>query len=68
MSNFDETIDRRGTGALKWEKYKDSDVVPMWVADMEFETSPKIIDFIRQRLDHGILGYTQAPALSLIHI
>ena len=62
MSNFDETIDRRGTGALKWEKYKDSDVVPMWVADMEFETSPKIIDFIRQRLDHGILGYTQATA------
>lgn len=60
MSNFDTTIDRRGTGALKWDKYQGSDVIPMWVADMEFETSPKIIEFMKQRMDHAILGYTKA--------
>lgn len=60
--DFDKIVDRKGTGALKWDKYGDSDVLPMWVADMEFETSPAIIDFIRQRLDHAILGYTKAPS------
>lgn len=62
MSNFDTTIDRRGTGALKWDRYKDADVIPMWVADMEFETSPKIIEFMKQRMDHAVLGYTKATA------
>ena len=59
--DFDRLINRKGTSAIKWEKYKDSDVIPMWVADMEFETAPEIIDGIRQRLDHAILGYTRAP-------
>lgn len=62
--NFNKQVDRTGTASLKWEKYKDSDsdVIPMWVADMEFETSDKIIEFIKQRLDHPVLGYTKAPS------
>jgi len=64
MSNFDfdKAVDRKGTASLKWEKFKEPDVIPMWVADMDFETSPKIIDFIKQRLDHAILGYTKASS------
>ena len=60
--DFDKTIDRTGTASIKWEKYRDSDVIPMWVADMEFETPAQIIDILKQRLDHPILGYTKAPS------
>ncbi len=57
-SSFDQTINRRHTGSIKWEKYPGSDVIPMWVADMEFATSPAIINAMKKRLDHPILGYT----------
>lgn len=60
--DFDKIIDRQGTGALKWDKYKGTDVIPMWVADMDFDISPRIIEFMKQRLDHAVLGYTKATA------
>ncbi|MDR0973034.1 MAG: pyridoxal phosphate-dependent aminotransferase [Prevotellaceae bacterium] len=60
--NFDEVVDRRGTDALKVEalkqQWKRSDLLPMWVADMDFRTPPFIMKAIRERLDSGILGYT----------
>lgn len=60
--NFDEIIERRGSGALKYdalqERYGRDDLLPLWVADMDFKTPDFIIDAIRERLDHPIFGYT----------
>lgn len=59
--DFDEIIDRRGTDCVKWDGADNPDVLPMWVADMDFRTAPAIIDALRRRVDHGILGYTRVP-------
>lgn len=59
--DFDEIIDRTCTSSLKWEKYKDRDIIPMWVADMDFKVPPAILDTLRQSIEHGILGYTVIP-------
>lgn len=63
--NFDKTIDRRGTGALKLdvlkERYGRADLTPLWVADMDFETPPFITDALRTRLQHSLFGYTTVP-------
>jgi len=63
--NFDEVIDRRNSDALKLEALKPrwgrEDLIPMWVADMDFRTPPYIVDTIRKRCDNGILGYTSVP-------
>jgi len=60
--NFDEIIDRRGTDAVKIEALKTvfgrDDLIPLWVADMDFRTPLFVIDALRERLDHEILGYT----------
>lgn len=55
--NFDEIIDRRGTGSLKWH-YND-DTIPLWVADMDFRAAPPVLDSVQRVVDHGILGYTK---------
>ncbi len=61
--NFDEVIDRSGTGAIKYdlrqEVFGTDDIIPMWVADMDFRTPSFIMDPIRQRASHEILGYTK---------
>ena len=62
QSRFDREIERRGTGAIKWDRYLGRDVLPFWVADMEFEMPGVILERLRARLDHGILGYTGTPA------
>lgn len=54
-------LDRTATHAKKWQKYRGRDILPFWVADMEFATAPSIVEAVRQRLDHPIYGYTQAP-------
>lgn len=59
--NFDEIIPRRGSNSYKWDSAKDEDVVPMWVADMDFRTAPPIIDALARRVEHGIFGYTKVP-------
>ncbi|CDZ29580.1 MalY/PatB family protein [Neorhizobium galegae] len=56
MTDFDAVHERRGTGSSKWSKYPD-DVLPMWVADMDFPAAPEIVDAIRNRLEHPMLGY-----------
>ena len=56
MTDFDAVFDRRGTGSSKWSKYP-SDVLPMWVADMDFPAAPEIVDAIQNRLEHPLLGY-----------
>ncbi|MDE5796677.1 MAG: PatB family C-S lyase [Muribaculaceae bacterium] len=64
--DFDTEIERRGSGALKTdalgERYGNPDLIPLWVADMDFATPDFIIDTLRRRLDHPILGYTVEPA------
>ena len=57
--NFDELITRRGTNSYKWDSAADADVLPMWVADMDFRTAPAIVDALHRRVDHGIFGYTK---------
>jgi cysteine-S-conjugate beta-lyase len=59
--DFDEIVDRTNTSSMKWEKYKTSDIIPMWVADMDFKAPPQILDTIQQSIEHGILGYTLIP-------
>jgi cystathionine beta-lyase len=64
-TNFDQIIDRRGTGALKLEvlqeRYGDANLLPLWVADMDFETPSFITEALRKRLDHSLFGYTVDP-------
>ena len=55
--NFDEIIDRRGTSCNKWEYNVPEDVVPMWVADMDFAAAPEIREAMQKRLDHPVYGY-----------
>ena len=63
--DFDKIIERRGTGAVKTDAlkkvYGKEDLIPLWVADMEFETPDFIIEAIRKRLDHPVFGYTVMP-------
>ena len=59
--NFDEIIERRGTNSYKWDLVKEDEVIPMWVADMDFPTAPTIIEALQKRVAHGIFGYTLVP-------
>ena len=59
--NFDKITPRRGTNSYKWDSAEDKNVLPMWVADMDFQTAPCIIEALRKRVDHGIFGYTRVP-------
>lgn len=59
--NFDEIIQRRGSNSYKWDSAKEDNVLPMWVADMDFRTAPDIIEALHRRVEHGIFGYTKVP-------
>lgn len=59
--DFDQGIDRRHSDSLKWHKYGDRDVLPLWVADTDFRSPPCIIEAIKQRADHGVFGYGATP-------
>jgi len=56
--NFDEIVDRTNTMSCKWDLRKNDDILPMWVADMDFKTAKPIIDAITKRAQHGIYGYS----------
>ncbi len=56
--HFDEPIDRRGTSCVKWDESPSADVIPMWVADMDFPVAPAIHEAIKKRAEHSIFGYT----------
>lgn len=58
MFDFDTAPDRTGTGSLKWDKYAGRDVLPLWVADMDFRSPPPVVEALRERADHGVFGYT----------
>lgn len=59
--NFDENILRRGTNSYKWDSKTNDDIIPLWVADMDFKTAQPIIDALTNRVQHGIFGYTKVP-------
>ncbi|MDE6574582.1 MAG: aminotransferase class I/II-fold pyridoxal phosphate-dependent enzyme, partial [Muribaculaceae bacterium] len=59
--DFDKVISRRGTDSYKWDSAADKEVLPMWVADMDFSTAPPIIEALQNRVQHGIFGYTRVP-------
>ncbi|MDE6283196.1 MAG: pyridoxal phosphate-dependent aminotransferase [Muribaculaceae bacterium] len=56
---FDTAPDRKWSGSYKWDSDPDPDVIPLWVADMDFKTAPCIIDALQRRVEHGVFGYTR---------
>lgn len=58
--DFDTAVNRRGSDSSKWIQYGD-DVLPMWVADMDFASPQPILDAVRERVDHGVFGYGRPP-------
>ena len=58
--DFDTPPDRRGTASFKWDRYGKRDVIPLWVADMDFESPPEVVSALHQRVSHGVYGYTHA--------
>ena len=66
MYDFDTIIPRRDTGAVKWDAHPHfdadtEDMIPLWVADMDFKAAPFIIDALRRRVEHGVFGYVTVP-------
>lgn len=59
--DFDKLTNRRGTNSYKWDECPAPDVLPAWVADMDFATAPCITEALAQRVAHGIFGYTFVP-------
>lgn len=63
--DFETAINRNGTDSQKWQKYAGRDILPMWVADMDFKSSPAIISALHQRVEQGVFGYAR-PVKSTI--
>lgn len=63
--DFDTQIERRGTDSQKWQKYQGRDILPLWVADMDFKSPPAVIDMLHKRVDHGIFGYSRPVASTI---
>jgi len=61
LYDFDEMIDRRGSASEKWDRYRGRDIIPLWVADMDFRSPPAIIEALHERVSHGVFGYTAPP-------
>lgn len=59
--DFDTIIDRKNTASEKWDRYQGRDIIPMWVADMDFRAPPAVIEALHDRVSHGIFGYTHPP-------
>ena len=59
--NFDEIVPRRNSNSYKWDSATYEQVLPMWVADMDFRTAPPVIEALEKRVRHGIFGYTKVP-------
>jgi cysteine-S-conjugate beta-lyase len=58
--DFDTPVERRGTGSFKWDRYGKRDVIPLWVADMDFPSPPAVVTALQERAKHGVFGYTHA--------
>jgi cystathionine beta-lyase len=65
--DFDTVHERRGTDSLKWSRYKDRDVIPMWVADMDFRSPAPVVEALHRRVEQGIFGYA-SPTPELVQV
>ena len=59
--DFDEIVERRDTGSLKWDKYAGRDILPLWVADTDFRSPPAVLEALQERVAHGVFGYGESP-------
>jgi len=59
--DFDSIVERKHTHSTKWLKFSDPNIIPMWIADMDFACPKEITDPMRERVDQGIFGYTDTP-------
>ena len=59
--DFDQLIPRRGTNSVKWDEEPAADILPTWVADMDFRTAPCVVEALRRRVEHGVYGYATVP-------
>lgn len=59
--DFDKVVPRHGTNSYKWNLVKQEDVIPLWVADMDFAVAPPIQEALRKRMEHPVFGYTLVP-------
>ena len=59
--NFDAPVNRRNSDSIRWDRYASDDVIPLWVADMDFQSPPCVIDALAERVQDGVFGYTHAP-------
>ena len=59
--DFDAVVERRGTDSLKWARYRGRDVIPMWVADMDFQAPQPVLEALHARVEHGVFGYAVPP-------
>ncbi len=60
--DFDTPVDRRLSASFKWDQYEGRDIIPLWVADMDFRSAPAIAEALRERVDHGVYGYSHESA------
>lgn len=59
--NFDAPVNRSNSDSIRWDRYADGDVIPLWVADMDFQSPPCVVQALSERVAHGVFGYTHAP-------
>ncbi|HPI94107.1 MAG TPA: PatB family C-S lyase [Deltaproteobacteria bacterium] len=59
--DFDTPVDRHSTSSLKWDRYRGRDVIPLWVADMDFKAPPAVLKALHAHVEHGVFGYTLPP-------
>jgi len=64
-NDFDKVIERGGTASVKWDAtekvFGTKDILPMWVADMDFHPPEAVAEALKSKIDHGIFGYTFVP-------
>ena len=59
--DFDELVERRGTNCVKWDESPSDEIIPLWVADMDFKVAPAILEAVKRRAEHGVFGYNIVP-------
>ncbi|MBO4786259.1 MAG: aminotransferase class I/II-fold pyridoxal phosphate-dependent enzyme, partial [Prevotella sp.] len=59
--NFDEIVTRRGSNCVKWDEADDPDILPLWVADLDFHVYPALTEALHKRVEHGVFGYAHVP-------
>ncbi|WP_045047032.1 MalY/PatB family protein [Rouxiella chamberiensis] len=66
--NFDDWVDRSHTDSVKWNKYRDKEVIPLWVADTDFIAPQRVVDALHRRVSEGVFGYGFTPPALVEHV